>query len=361
MFFGVLVHGATIEYRPDPLFDTVRVASDHFRMATFFVISGYFTAFVCQRMTPGAYLRNRALLLLLPLLSALLLINPLANWLIYSWHNDPVSLQDYILGGAWKRPAWGNGVWHLQLWFLFALIFYALFTPLIVRIAQSGAWQALMQGWSRLAPAVRLGAVALAMGVLILACRGLHDAALYRLFAGTRLSWVFNATMNYLPWFLLGVFAFMDKRLFGALHRLSLAGLVLAALAYAAILMTADALPHVLERVAYWMSRTAFTFFLITALFNLFSRVFTRPSRALGFAVDSAFSFYLFHFLIIYVLANLLGGHVEDLHLLYAIILLLAPPLTLAIHGLLIARVPLLRLMFNGKPIIRRAAAPAVS
>ncbi len=39
----------------------------------------------------------------------------------------------------------------------------------------------------------------------------------------------------------------------------------------------------------------------------------------------------------------------------------LTPPLTLALHGLVIARVPQLRLMFNGKAMTHRAAAPAVS
>ena len=361
MFFGVLVHGATLDYRPDLLFEGVRTVSDHFRMATFFVISGYFTALVCQRLPAGAYVRNRALLLLVPLVSALLLVNPLANWLIHNWHNQPMSLAAYLLDGGWRRPALGNGVWHLQMWFLFALVFYALLAPLVVRAAQQALWLRLMDRWSGLSPAMRLWAVALAMGALILLCRGLHDALLYKLFAGTRLAWVFNATMNYLPWTLLGALAFMDRRLFGALHGPALAGLVLAGLAYAAVLLGADHLPRTAERIAFWMTRTAFTLFLVAVLLKLFAHVFTRPSRALGFAVDSAFSFYIFHFLVIYALANLLAGRVAQVHMMYAIILVAAPPLTLALHGLVIARVPQLRLMFNGKAMTHRAAAPAVS
>jgi glucan biosynthesis protein C len=365
MFFGVAVHGATIDYRPDPLFDGVRLVSDHFRMACFFVISGYFTGFVCQRMAVLPYLRNRALLLVLPLVSALLLVNPLANWLIHIWHNPPVSLTEYLLGGVWRQRGYGNSVWHLQMWFLFALIFYALLTPAALRLMRTGAGQGLMRAISRPVPPVSAWLVALAMGVAILSCRVLHDTFLYQLFTGTRLAWIFNATMNYLPWFLLGLFAFVDRHLFGLLHRFSPLTLLVAGLAYAAIGLWGADLPRGPERIAYWLARTAFSYFLVTALFGLFAQLVTRPSRALSFAVDSAFSFYIFHFLVIYLVANLLGDLVTDLHLLYLVILLLVPPITLAIHGLVIARVPLLRLMFNGKPpshpISRPAARPAKS
>lgn len=361
MFFGVAVHGATIDYSPDLLFESVRIASDHFRMATFFVISGYFTALVCQRMALLAYLRNRMLLLAVPLVSTLVLVNPLAMWLVYNWHNAPVTLNDYLFGDVRRYPARGNVVWHLQMWFLFALILHAMLAPLFLRLGESPPWQALTGALSRLVPPVRAWFLALAMGAAILACRALHDALLSQLFAGTRLAWVFNASINYLPWFLMGLFAFLDRTLFASLHRFSPVALLIAGLAYLAVLMLGADLPRAIERVAYWLARTAFTYFLVTALFSLFARLVTRPGKALSFAVDSAFSFYIFHFLIIFLIANLLGGLLTDIHLLYLAILVLAPPLTLAVHGLLIARVPLLRLMFNGKPLSPPAARPALS
>ncbi|WP_439534825.1 acyltransferase family protein, partial [Polymorphobacter sp.] len=334
-----------------------REASDLFRMATFFVISGYFTAMVYTRRPGMAYAQSRALLLVVPLVSALIFVNPIANWLIYSWHNTPVSLYDYLVGGIWNQPKQGNGVWHLQLWFLFSLLVYALLTPLLVRLGTGRGWQALMDAMFRMLGTGALYAVALVTGATVLALHILSDLSLRQLVQGTPVAWISAATINYLPWFALGVFAFLDRRLFATLHRFTLIGLVLAAAVYAATIIWGDALPFVLERTLYWLSRSSLTLFLIVALFRLFERLVTRPSRWLSFAVDSAFSFYIFHFAVIFAVALLVSRWTGDVYLVYAGILLLAPPLTLAIHAFIIAPVPLLRLMFNGKRKPRAVAA----
>ncbi len=66
------------------------------------------------------------------------------------------------------------------------------------------------------------------------------------------------------------------------------------------------------------------------------------------------YSFYMFHFLIIYIIANLMLNLTDNLYLIFAAILLAGFPILVAIHEKIIARSPLLMLLFNGK-IVRRA------
>ncbi|MFN7398974.1 MAG: acyltransferase family protein, partial [Sandaracinobacter sp.] len=135
MLFGLLLHGATIG--SNPLFDAVKLTSEHFRMATFFLISGFFTAMVCSRSDLRAYLVNRGRLILVPFVAGVLLLNPVTNWLIQLYHDGGESLVDYIDGG-WRLPLPGPTVWHLHLWFLISLFVYAVLTPPVLALAGSG-------------------------------------------------------------------------------------------------------------------------------------------------------------------------------------------------------------------------------
>ena len=72
------------------------------------------------------------------------------------------------------------------------------------------------------------------------------------------------------------------------------------------------------------------------------------------------YSFYIFHFLIIYIIANLLRPFTDNAYLTFAVILAAGFPLLFLIHERLIARSALLTLLFNGKAAKRvKAAGPA--
>lgn len=356
MLFGIFVHGASIG--DTPFFDVIKTSSDYFRMATFFVISGYFTALVARRSTAPVYLRSRRDVLLVPFLATLLLLNPVTNWLIHNVHNPWMDWRTYFLEGGWALPKRGLGVWHLHLWFLVSLMVYAALTPLLIRLFGGVTGTRLVDRYVTLTGRFTIWANVLLVALGSVVMQTLYDRALQPLVGGTVLDWCTRATLYYSSFFLLGLVAFLNRRLFAAMHRFSWAGLILFGVGQYLAIGWRDAQPSALASIAFWVTRAGLTTFLIAGLLALFQRFANRPSPVVAFLVDSAYSFYLFHLLVVYAIATLMLRITADLHLVFAVIVLAGIPLLLAWHGLVVRRVPLLRFLFNGKRR-RPAASPA--
>jgi glucan biosynthesis protein C len=360
MFFGVFVHGSVIDYSPDPLLETVRETSDLFRMATFFLIGGFFTVMVYQRSAGADFMRSRVQLLVVPLLAALVFVVPVTNWLNYCWHNEPVSLTRFLFDFGSLPPPLGKVEWHAHMWFLISMCVYALLTPVMVRLVGTAAGQAVLEWFHARTRGWTLWAVALIVAALVVGLRAVHDVLLKPIIAETPVAWIVLATMNYLPYFALGGLAMLDKRLFAALHRASLSGLLIAGGGYAAINLWGDLLPRALERTVYWTMRGMLILFIISALIWAFERWFNKPSSTLRFAVDAAFSFYIFHLGMVFAVALLLRPLGLSMHGTYLGILVLVPIFTLSLHAFIIKPVPALRFIFNGKrPARQRIGASA--
>lgn len=351
MLFGLLLHASTIG--DNLLFEVVKKTSDHFRMATFFLISGFFTAMVCRRSTLQAFLTNRGRLILLPLVSGVLLLNPLTNWLIQLYHGGGESLADYLNGG-WRLPLPGPVVWHLHLWFLVSLFVYAMLTPALLGLAGSGLSERVVDGLGARPAAIRLLVLTLGVGLSVVALRALADQVLIPSLPD-RMEFLVQATCNYLPYFAAGVFAFRHRSLFEAMHQLFWVGLILFGAAYFLHPMFGDVLPRALERTTYWIARAGFIFLIVCALLTIAQRLVTKGSPLLSRLTDGVYSFYIFHFLVIYAIACLVKPWTDSLYLTYAVILIVGYPLLFLIHERLIARSALLTLLFNGKALARRA------
>ncbi len=350
MLFGLLLHGATIG--DNFLFQAIKDTSEHFRMATFFLVSGYFTAMVASRNTVGAFLKNRGRLILVPFLAGVLLLNPVTNWLIQLYHGGGESLLDYVNGG-WRLPLPGPTVWHLHLWFLIALFVYAVVTPLLLRLAGWDPVTAIVDGMERLGPAVQLLLLTLLVGLCVVTLRGLSDQFLMPILP-VRAHFIVQATSNYFAYFAAGLFAFRHARLFDSMHQLFWVGLLLFGAAYALHPMVADAMSRGLERTTYWIFRSGFIFLIVCSLLAIARRLVTKGSPLLSRLTDGVYSFYIFHFLVIYLIANLLRPWTDNLYLTYVVILAVGYPLLFLIHERLIAPSPLMTFLFNGKMVERR-------
>jgi len=82
MLFGILVHTGTLAPGlavSQAVFDI----SENFRMATFFVISGFFGVLLLDRRGARSFLGHRAQGLAIPFLAGVMLLNPVTLWLIY--------------------------------------------------------------------------------------------------------------------------------------------------------------------------------------------------------------------------------------------------------------------------------------
>ncbi|MFN7176405.1 MAG: hypothetical protein ACK4MX_05890, partial [Thermaurantiacus sp.] len=72
--------------------------------------------------------------------------------------------------------------------------------------------------------------------------------------------------------------------------------------------------------------------------------------------IASAYTFYLVHFTMIYLIANLMQPFTDNRWLMYAAIVLVGAPLCVLVHTRLVAPSPILRYMLNGRRTVPRPA-----
>jgi glucan biosynthesis protein C len=359
MLFGLALHGATIGN--GWFFIAIKNASDHFRMATFFLVSGFFSAMVLSRGPTRDFLRNRARLLLLPMLTGTLLLNPPTLWLIRLFHlGDPLA-SGYV-NGSWRLPISPSDFWGLNLlhlWFLASLFIYALSSPALLWLADSRGGSLAAARLLRLPAWFRLLLMTAAIALCVTAMRAVSDQILVpRLPDSTH--FLVRATMTYFAFFAAGAVSFRHRELFETMHCLFWPGLLLFGAAYLLHPLFEEQLPRGLERLTYWIPRAGFIFLIVCGLLEVAMRLVTRGTPLLSRLTAGVYSFYIFHFLLIYIIANLLRPFTDNVYLTFAVILAAGFPALFLIHERVIAPRPLLTLLFNGKVAKqRKLAGPA--
>ncbi len=360
MFFGILSHGATLDHNGIAFFDMIKLSSDMFRMATFFMVAGFFTGMVATRSGVASYVRGRVILIVVPLVTALVTLNPITNYLIHTWHNGPMTLRHYFLEGGWAEPSLGKDVWHLQMWFLFSLFAYAMLTPLLMSVLRLPAVTRLIDRYVTVTGRWTLWTTGLVIAVSVLAMRAVDTTMVEPLLRGTRMSFIAKATLNYMPYFTLGLAMFISPALYRSMHRISWIGLGLSLTLFFVARHGGDDMPFIVNRLMLWIGRAGTITFIMAALLRIFELYFGKPSRFLNLCVAGAFTFYLFHLTGIYVVAHLLDLWFRpDVWVAFAIVVVTVPPLMLALHAYVIAPSPALRLLYNGR--LPAPARPAIA
>ena len=339
MIFGLAVHGATIGTAT--YISWIPEASGLFRMAAFFVVSGYFTAMMCLRSDYRTFLTNRSRMLLVPFVSALILLNPVTIWLFQWFHGGG----NMLTNPGWTHPA---KVWHLHLWFLISLFIYAALAPLVLKLAVTRPVEAAVAWLIRLPVWARMTLLSLLVAACVVLTRGFADVVVSP-FVPHQLEFISQRTFNYAAFFMMGLVAYRHRALFDTMHTIFWPGLILfGALLYVHPMWAAE-LPRSIERVAYWFVRSALIFTIVCALLELFRRMVKTGSPMLSRLTDGVYTFYIFHFLVIYIIANLVHPLTNNLYVIFAAIMIIGYPLLFLIHEKLIAPSPLLTLLFNGK------------
>ena len=339
MLYGLVLHATLIGN--NPLFIVIRDISGLFRMDAFFLISGYFTVMLCVRSSYRAFMINRARTLLVPFMAALILLNPLSWWLLQWFHGGGNAL----VNRDWSRP---GTVWHMHLWFLLTLFVYVAVAPLVLKLASSRPVTAALEWMMQRAVAVRMLLLSILVGGCVVALRGFADIVVMPWVPGP-LEFVTQRTFNFFAYFAVGMVAYRNRTLFGTLHNVFWPGLILfGAVTYFSPYLVAD-LPHALQKIIYWFARSALVFNIVCALLKISSLLIKTGSPLLSRMTDGVYTFYIFHFLIIYMIANLVHPFTNNIYLIYVLILIIGYPLLFLIHEKLIAPSPLLTLLFNGK------------
>ena len=122
MLFGLFVHANGLFAQE--VFPLVGLASEHFRMASFFLVSGFFSSLVAERTSDAAMVSRRTLALMLPFCVMLALVHPVTLYLVHLRHEGFMTFAEF-LATRWQPAAF------LHLWFLPALWFYVLLAPLL--------------------------------------------------------------------------------------------------------------------------------------------------------------------------------------------------------------------------------------
>jgi len=346
MLFGIFVHANTFfVIRP---FSIASEASEYFRMATFFLVSGFLIALVGERTPAKVLIKRRALALLLPLILFLCLVNPITNWLIYIRHNDYMPLYQYLSGG-WRLPAEGPGVWLLHLWFLVSLVSYVLLYPLFSRTSRNKFLTKLMEFLTRQNGELAVLYFAIAMAVGVVGMRVAFELTVKRFVVDGPLFWVFLASFTYMPYFVVGVFLNQQKALFERLHYIGWIALCIGGVGIICESIIRDMLSDRMQTVSVLLSRHFVTGALIPALLLIFRRFLNQENKIVTVLSQSMYTIYLLHFLLIFLVGMVVTPFVPFDLLAYFVICVVTIVIGLVIHTKLVMKAPILLLLINGR------------
>lgn len=328
-------------WHPSPALGWLAALIHLFRMPAFFVVAGYFAALLLARRDPSAWFRSRAIRLGVPLVVGLLLLVPILNLL--------VELVAYAPKGAVANWAYqastSGGYWVRHLWFLIVLLYLNAGAAISTRaIPELQQWQ-LADHWDALAARYLpwiLAGTAIVVGIW----QAISIELFYKAGLATNIPQQILRIDDWLaalPYFLIGALLQRSPRLLEAFGRISPAILALGVIALVFGLAFEERGWPPLGRFAGAVAAVILTQILIASA----RRWLDRPNHIVAAFVRGAFVLYLFH---LPILIGLYG--VGGLDLLYpaagfASILALTFALSW-IAWLVIARVPILNLMFNG-------------
>lgn len=342
MTFGIFVHTATLaNFGP---IEIVPVLSDAFRMAIFFVVSGSLGALLLSRQGVRTFLAGRLRNLGIPLVAALVTLNPVTFFLVFGYFKGWDSADASNVIRAFLMPAQGEQaqfVWHLHLWFLFSLISFVLCAAAILRPLRSTL--AMIERLRLPAPALRLlmftGVVgaSLALKAMSMALAG----------AGWQAPWLVDVTLRYLPFYIAGMALWLCPWLRAAVVAPSpvLGGLAWGAYAVAALApleaeQRSQAFVVIMPMVRWWCC---------AVLLWLGSRWLDFRSPLTEFLSRSIYTLYLAHYLIIYALANTLKAVMPIGIPAYFLIAFATVGIGLWLHATVVAKSQILTVLYNGR------------
>ncbi|MEM6709463.1 MAG: acyltransferase family protein [Pseudomonadota bacterium] len=353
MTLGVVLHSAQI-YNPethwlvnsdDSFFGSSIVVSaiKLFRMPAFFVVSGFFCALTIQRYGADRFARVRLFRILLPFVSSLLVLNTLQAVVLVTAGSRHYDFGTYL----------GHSDFVSHLWFLVNLSCYftaawfgaRYFLGPLRRVA------GVVEAWFSDQPALLV--------ILLLPC------SVFFVYALGALGFPLNVDLHpgivtfelirYVPYFLFGVAAFVSPAArrtllqFPAWMSVATLGVALAA----SFVLRAVNVPPVVERLLEVYFHEVAIWSAVLLCFSLFRRFCDRPSTTTRFFADASYTIYLFHHCLVAAFGIVLLSLPIPPLAQFVLLVVLVFACTALIHRFFIDRVPVARLLFNGKPSTR--------
>ena len=296
MLVGVFIHTSTIGN-----FGTIEnlgIFSDMFRMSLFFMISGYLAGLLLSKQSILKFLKSRFRNLFVPLAFGLIVLNPLTLYLVYTYLNGQpsslTSLWQAIIGNT--QDVKGQLVWHLHLWFLISLIFYALAAPVLL------AWaKAIARTFRTFHNRTKLhgqicGVTFITLSVLLI----LIGLEAVESITGP-LPWLLRVTALYTPYYFIGLVLYCDDTVLKWVTTPSyILGIILIFLHFSLPLIDlSESASAAAESITLSLIRAWICFLLI----NWGNRFINHRNPTTDLASRSIYTVYLLHYMLIYVLA----------------------------------------------------------
>jgi glucan biosynthesis protein C len=312
-----------------------------------------------------------------PFVAALVLLNPLTNYLVFMFHNHTLSFADYLAGHGTEH-AHGPGNWHLHLWFLIALLVYSLLAPLLGKavdaVMQASTYR-IPRPWTtgklaRVVPGLKFFAIcAMVCAVCVgwrVAFELVKDLAIWQsgnlsrmlgeesyglLYSIAKQSeFVVRSTGNLLPYYTLGMVLFASTELRGIFSSCRWFQTLLSCSLLWALQPADGANPGRLQEVLILVLQTYVALCLSSLLFWLAQKLVKGESVRVRFLSDAAYTVYLFHYLVIYLFAMVLREFIPVNGMMLTLAASGTFLITLCLHAFVIQQVPALAFLFNGKP-----------
>ncbi len=354
MTYGIILHANM--FLQGPIRDFIGDSSHIFRMQTFFIVSGFFTAMIFIKSSAVSTYARRFASILVPFALFAIFANPFANYVLAQTAGSTQSFGDLLLHGpaAGLEPPLGI-TWHLHLWFLVVLAAFTAFYPAIMWLLRLPPVLKLFQlciekiRWRSLS--FFLIACAIAMTSVFL--RGSYFVTVESHMAGNPFNHILVSILEFLPFFILGTALFIYKPLFDIFHHLFYGQFLITLLALFSLYYFSEPLTNALGEVGFELCmRVASAFCSVYSanfLFNFFSRFLNTRGTVAKFLSDAAYSVYLLH---LYILIGIYYFFYEPGHssrALYIGSVLLTYATCLLLHRYVISRFAITRALINGK------------
>jgi glucan biosynthesis protein C len=350
MLLGILVHTTTIgEFGS---LEVLGVFSDFFRMSVFFMVSGFFASLLLQSREAKVFYIQRITNVVIPLVTALLLLNPLTLILVFHFHNSSVASDEVIsktIAAVFGQSSNASGplVWHLHLWFLFSLTFYILMAFPMRRLLLRDRFNRVLDLCGESLPAFVYPAfIALLVAIAVVLMRLVAEV----LENWTGESWLVRITLGYWPFYLLGMTLYWRRLDWDKVHRLDPLTFVLSLAAYALFWqLEASSISGNFAEAVRIFALTLARCGMIFLLLYLFRALFNRQTVIGAELSDSIYTVYIFHFLVIYLIASILLGTPNNSPVAFFTVSVITAIATFSLHRFVIRPVPAFRFMFNGR------------
>ena len=363
MFLSVALHAGTV-YAPARPWITGNVARHEFFdwlifglhlfiTPTFFFVGGFFAVLLLQRRNFTDFLRNRLLRTAVPLITIALTLNMVENYLRYVDAGGAASFLGWFATPEFAAVM-ASGKWQLHLWFLVSLI-PMFFASALIHTALPA--DARVRRWA-VAASDKLGLLiagsgAFAVFLVVLAAVNFANFAVagavpgsYQLLFPGFQSWY--KLVSEFPFYVLGVMAALSPVLLTNICKWR------SWMPYAAVAGFAIQ-PYAFPEHSFWEANIRLfgqqlaMWAIVLFILQFFHRYFAKGGAWTTWLADCALSMYLFHHCLIYIYGRWFTGVEIPIALEFTLLTLAAAGTVMVLHEGVVRKVPLVRLLFNGK------------